>query len=250
MSRQEPFIDYQFIKDQKNWPDAAKAQTVASPQSGQNTAGVVVGKQTVVWSGSVTPDKTGTHKFRLYSSSYVKVFADGKEVLSRWRQNWNPWFHNFELPMTAGKPVTIRIEWEPNAGYLALYHSDPLPPPDRNSLWLSSDVGQRDRLLLSSAARNMDDVDRGLSRADRQGRDDAATGPMASGRAASATTRRSNCSSVVREYRKRQIPIDNIVQDWFYWPEDQWGCHCFDAKRFPDPVGDGRRGPCAERARS
>src|SRR4030067_306524 len=29
--------------------------------------------------------------------------------------------------------------------------------------------------------------------------------------------------SVVKEFRKRQIPLDNIVQDWFYWKEDQWG---------------------------
>jgi alpha-D-xyloside xylohydrolase len=40
---------------------------------------------------------------------------------------------------------------------------------------------------------------------------------------------------VVEEYRRRDLPLDNIVQDWFYWPEEQWGCHCFDAKRFPDP---------------
>jgi len=33
---------------------------------------------------------------------------------------------------------------------------------------------------------------------------------------------------VVGEYRKRALPLDNIVQDWFYWPENSWGCHCFD----------------------
>jgi alpha-D-xyloside xylohydrolase len=42
---------------------------------------------------------------------------------------------------------------------------------------------------------------------------------------------------VVREYRKRQIPLDNIVEDWFYWPQDQWGSHQFDKIRFPDPKG-------------
>ena len=40
---------------------------------------------------------------------------------------------------------------------------------------------------------------------------------------------------VLREYRKRRLPLDNIVQDWNYWPEDHWGCHCFEPKRFPDP---------------
>ena len=24
------------------------------------------------------------------------------------------------------------------------------------------------------------------------------------------------------------------MQDWFYWPEDQWGCQCVDTKRYPD----------------
>ena len=41
----------------------------------------------------------------------------------------------------------------------------------------------------------------------------------------------------MREYRKRGLPLDNIVQDWLYWPQDAWGCQCFDAKRFPDPKG-------------
>ena len=37
------------------------------------------------------------------------------------------------------------------------------------------------------------------------------------------------------EFRKRQIPCDNIVQDWNYWPENQWGSHRFETSRFPNP---------------
>ena len=44
-------------------------------------------------------------------------------------------------------------------------------------------------------------------------------------------------TQVVLEYRKRGLPLDNIVQDWFYWPEDQWGCQCVDTKRYPDAKG-------------
>ena len=90
----------------------------------------------------MTADKTGMHKFRLYASSYMKVYADGKLVMSHWRQNWNPWFHNFDLPMTAGKSVAIRVEWDPNAGYIGLVHNDPLPAADRHSLWMTSDVAK------------------------------------------------------------------------------------------------------------
>ena len=37
----------------------------------------------------------------------------------------------------------------------------------------------------------------------------------------------------VKEFRNRQIPLDNIVQDWFYWKEDQWGSHEFDSGPLP-----------------
>ncbi|HTR40826.1 MAG TPA: TIM-barrel domain-containing protein, partial [Pseudomonadales bacterium] len=40
---------------------------------------------------------------------------------------------------------------------------------------------------------------------------------------------------VLNGYRERNVPIDNMVQDWFYWREDQWGSHEFDPARFPDP---------------
>jgi alpha-D-xyloside xylohydrolase len=42
--------------------------------------------------------------------------------------------------------------------------------------------------------------------------------------------------SVVHEYRKRQIPIDNIVQDWDYWDgATNWGQLFFDEKKYPNP---------------
>ncbi len=42
---------------------------------------------------------------------------------------------------------------------------------------------------------------------------------------------------ILEGFRSRNIPIDNIVQDWFYWKADQWGSHQFDPARFPDPEG-------------
>jgi len=43
---------------------------------------------------------------------------------------------------------------------------------------------------------------------------------------------------VVREYRKEQIPLDNIVQDWQYWGGDKdgtWSGMIWNKERFPDP---------------
>lgn len=234
VSRPEATIDYQYIRDQARWPKEATAATEAAT-TGQNTQGNAVEAQHVVWTGSFTPEKSGTHKFRLYSSSYVSVFADGKEVLDRWRQNWNPWYHNFELDLAAGKPVEIRVEWEPNAGYIALYHADPLPKEDRHSVSFASEAGKAIDYYVVPGA-NMDELIAGYRRLTGKS---SMMPRWAYGfwQSRQRYHNQAEVLDVMRQYREAKVPIDTIVQDWFYWPESQWGCHCFDPARFPDPAG-------------
>lgn len=40
--------------------------------------------------------------------------------------------------------------------------------------------------------------------------------------------------NTLREYRRRHVPIDMIVQDWNYWPEG-WGYMKMNPKYYPDP---------------
>ncbi|HOV69419.1 MAG TPA: glycoside hydrolase family 31 protein, partial [Clostridia bacterium] len=42
---------------------------------------------------------------------------------------------------------------------------------------------------------------------------------------------------VLHEYRRRKVPLDLIVQDWYYWPEGTWSDKSFDLSRYPDPKG-------------
>ena len=42
--------------------------------------------------------------------------------------------------------------------------------------------------------------------------------------------------AIAAEYRKRKIPVDNLVQDWNYWGgNDKWGGMFFDEKTYPNP---------------
>ena len=41
--------------------------------------------------------------------------------------------------------------------------------------------------------------------------------------------------SIVREYRRRELPLDGIVLDWKSWTGDLWGQKTFDPDRFPNP---------------
>jgi alpha-D-xyloside xylohydrolase len=42
--------------------------------------------------------------------------------------------------------------------------------------------------------------------------------------------------NTVQNYRSRNYPIDNIVQDWQYYAQGMNGCACFDATRYSDPT--------------
>jgi alpha-D-xyloside xylohydrolase len=227
--RQEQVVNLQYLENLKDWPAGTRTADNMNTVPGLH----------VTWTGTITPATGGLHRFRLYSSSYAKLFVDGKEVLNKWRQNWNAWYHNFDVELAAGSAHKVRIEWEPNAGYIALQHADPWPEADRHSLTLSSEFA-RGVDYYFVGGQNMDEVISGY----RWLTGKAPILPKwAYGfwQSRQPITPKGNFATqkdllgVVLEYRKRGLPLDNIVQDWFYWPEDQWGCQCVDAKRYPDP---------------
>jgi alpha-D-xyloside xylohydrolase len=41
----------------------------------------------------------------------------------------------------------------------------------------------------------------------------------------------------VKEFRKRNLPMDVIVQDWQYWGNRGWGVPQFDEQNYPNPAG-------------
>ncbi len=192
-------------------------------------------KGKVIWEGSIESDHAGAHKFLVYASNYFKVWIDGKLILDKWRQNWNPWTNKFNVDMKAGEKHSIKIEWMPDGGYMAVKHLDPLPEKEQQQLSLWSEVGDRlDYFFIKGS--NADEVIAGY----RQLTGKAPIPPKwAFGFWQSRERYRNqkDLLDVVKEYRKRKIPLDNIVLDWQYWKDPDWGTHTFDADRFPDPKG-------------
>jgi alpha-D-xyloside xylohydrolase len=45
----------------------------------------------------------------------------------------------------------------------------------------------------------------------------------------------SHLVETVKEFRKRSLPLDVIVQDWQYWGSKGWGVPQFDEKNYPNP---------------
>jgi alpha-D-xyloside xylohydrolase len=225
LTRQEKDIAYQFLKDvSENWPKELPPMKALG------------GKEVkVVWDGAMASPKAGVHKMQLYASDYATLTVDGKQVMDVWRQGWNPWYHNFEVKFEKDKPVKLHLEWKPSGGMVAMTHNDPLPAPERHSLTMSSEIAEAINYYVV-AGDSMDNVIGGYRLLTGQQ-------PMMPKWAYGFWQSRQRYETqdqlldTVAEYRKRGWPLDNIVQDWFYWPEDGWGSHDFDKVRFPDPQG-------------
>ena len=233
VQRQENQVNYEYIRDQQRWPEGFKAQPAQPAQVGDMGRAGQEGVR-VVWEGTVEAFAGGEHKFKLYSSGYAKVWIDGELKIDRWRQNWNPWFHDFEAEIPAGRQVPIKIEWIPGDGYIALRHLDPQPEADRQALSLWSQVGH-DVDYYFVGGDDLDEVVSGY----RGLTGKAVMLPRWAYGFWQSRQRYNTQAEVVdtvRRYRELGLPIDNVVQDWFYWPENAWGSHDFDPARFPDPA--------------
>ncbi len=176
------------------------------------------------------------YQFILYYSGYVKVYIDGKEVVpERWRTAWNPNAYKFSTELQKGKRVQLRIEWRPDGGeaYCGLRVSEPRSAEERGQLSVWSEMA-KDMDYYFIAGENLDQVISGY----RTLTGKASLYPkwvLGFWQSRERYKTQDELVSTLAEFRKRQIPIDNIVQDWNYWPEDQWGSHEFEASRYPNP---------------
>jgi alpha-D-xyloside xylohydrolase len=211
-------INYEFLPDQKKFPTE-----------------FLVGKGLVNWDGFISSAYSGIHKFEIYYAGYTKIWIDGKPVADHWRQAWNPGTIRTYIHMEKGKKYSIKIEWNPDGGesYLSIKWRE--AHEDQNRLSLYSEVADAIDYYFVYG-KSMDDVIAGY-------RGITGKSPVFPKWALGFWQSRERYKSqdemlgVVKEFRKRKIPIDNIVQDWFYWKEDQWGSQQFDPSRFPDPKG-------------
>lgn len=192
-----------------------------------------IAKGMIVWKGSIAAGQTGLYQFKFTYGGYLKCRIDGRLLFDKWRMAWNPGTALVDLDMEAGKKYAIEIEWTPdgNESYISAGFLPPAAEP--NTFAFDSEAGRKIDYYFVYG-KNMDDVIHGY----RQLTGKAPLLPRwAFGFWQSRERYRSqeDILNTVAEFRKRKIPIDNIVQDWFYWKENEWGSQDFDAARFPSP---------------
>lgn len=217
--RQESNINYEDIKTVNNFPKDFPFNNAA-----------------IRWEGEMQTNESGLFRFNLYYAGYTSVYIDDSLVVKeRWRTAWNPNSYKFEMQLDKNKRHKIRIEWQPDGGvsYIGLKALTPVPDSIQNKISLWSEMGQQmDYYFIHG--KNIDQVISGY----RTITGKAQILPkwaMGFWQSRERYKTQDEILGALKEFRSRQIPIDNIVLDWNYWPETEWGSHKFDAERFPNP---------------
>jgi alpha-D-xyloside xylohydrolase len=219
VERTEKTIDYENIETVTNFPKDFPFNNAA-----------------ICWEGQIEPTLSGPFHFILYYAGYTKVFIDDKQVVAeRWRTAWNPNSYKFIVNLKSGEKHKLRVEWLPDGGvsYISLKALSPVPAEEQSRLSFWSEMGkQLDYYFIRG--NNPDQVISGY----RTVTGKAQVMPkwaMGFWQSRERYKTQDELLNTLREFRRRQIPIDNIVQDWSYWKQDAWGSHEFDSKRFPNP---------------
>jgi len=191
------------------------------------------GPISIRWEGTFKAETAGSYAFNASFDNGVKVWIDDNLVIDEWYQAWLPYEKQAHVALTAGMHK-IRADWTRD-GNGRIFSLKWKTPAEERPITLWSEVGEGTDYTFVYGP-SLDRVVAGY----RQLTGQASLMPVWTlglwqSRQRYETQQQS--LDVVKEFRKRQIPMDTIVQDWFYWRKAEWGSHQFDPERFPDPQG-------------
>ncbi len=188
----------------------------------------------VCYEGTITAPETGDYSFIQYYAGFQRTEVGGEEKMSRrWRPAWNPNSYKFTAHLEAGVPTPLKVEWEPDGdvSYIGLRVLPAGAVSEGITFWNEFEP-QLDYYFIEGG--DYDGVIKGYR---------ALTGKapvmpkwvLGFWQSRERYSTQEDLVETLSELRRRHIPVDNIVQDWQYWEEDQWGSHAFEASRYPDP---------------
>ena len=192
----------------------------------------------VTYEGDILAPQTGDYQFILYYAGYTSVSVGGETVVpERWRTAWNPNAYKFTVHLEAGERTPLKVEWKPDGdvSYCGLRVYDVVDPQQQaKHQWWSEMTKQMDWYFIAG-----DDIDEVISGYRTLTGKAQIMPKWAMGYWQSRERYKTSTEMIgsLEGFRKRNIPIDNIVMDWSHWEEDAWGSHEFDPARFPDPKG-------------
>jgi alpha-D-xyloside xylohydrolase len=185
----------------------------------------------VRWTGAIQVVKGGSYTFTTVGDDGINLWIDGKEIIDDWSDH-------------PAATDTATVVFPDNSRHTVRmdYYQDHFDA----TVKLSWSQPSADEQWRSNAAKNIDyyfiygpSIDRVI----RGYRNVTGQAPMPPKWALGYWQSKEHYATqqewldITKTYRDKQEPIDNIVQDWFYWDPYPWGSNEMDPKRYPDPAG-------------
>jgi len=186
---------------------------------------------TARWFGFVKTGPAGRYRFSTVSDDGARLWVNGKQIVDAWVDQ-PPTEYEGAIDLPANSLIPIRLDFYQGGGGAAIQLKW-APPQPKQPLSIESDFAdQIDYYYL--AGPELDNVVAQYRQATGQA---PLFGKWAYGfwQCKERYNTQQQWLDIAKGYRDRQIPIDDIVQDWFYWDPFPWGSHKFDPKRYPDP---------------
>jgi len=183
------------------------------------------------YTGSILADKTGEYAFYSYADGTFKLRVNDSLALD----NWAPYANARDMGrihLEKGKKYDIEVEW-------SRYHAKNAfelkwrEPSDQSTTSLWSRAGEEINYYVVGG-KSIDSIISGY----RELTGKATLLPkwaMGFWQCRERYKTQDEILNTVKEFRKREVPLDVIVQDWQYWEIDKWGSATFETSRYPDP---------------
>ena len=222
--------------DGRNFDHLVKLRTDPKIDFDWNAAPMADLKSTnfsVKWSGYITADIAGTYTLSTTSDDGVRLYVDDRLLIDDWSEH-PAHIDSASIDFQAGTRHRIRYEYfQAGGGAVArLGWTPPSTPKPPETVWSSEAASAIDFYYCYGPS--IDSVIRAY-----RGLTGHAPMPGKWALGYWQSKERYNTQQewldIAKEYRSRQEPIDNLVQDWFYWDPHPWGSHAWDSARYPDP---------------
>ncbi|HWD38787.1 MAG TPA: TIM-barrel domain-containing protein [Fimbriimonas sp.] len=194
-------------------------------------AGLPHDNYTVRWTGSVVASVAGKYTFRASADDGVRLWIDGKPVFDDWSIHAERPSAG-QVTFAAHSKHSVRLEFF-QGGRDSVIQFGWRTPGGSEVTWRSEAADSIDYFFVYGPS--TDRVIAGYRYLTGQA-PMPAKWALGYWQSKERYKTQQELLDIADEYRAKKLPIDNLVQDWFYWDPHPWGSHLFDEKRYPDPA--------------
>jgi alpha-D-xyloside xylohydrolase len=187
-------------------------------------------RYSVRWTGFIMMDHTGDYSLTTASDDGARMWVDGKQVIDDW--NVHPLaIDHAMVHLTAGKRYAIKLEYYQESFDAVIKLQ--CARAGGSVSWKSEAGNSIDYFVFYGPS--IDKVIAGYRTVTGQVPMPPLWG-LGYWQSKERYSTQQEWLDIAGTYRQKQEPIDNIVQDWYYWDPYPWGSHVMNPSRYPDPA--------------